>query len=101
VSPNNFVSELIHIFNRIGKSDPLSMSLYILFNVDLLELAWARDEDALGFIDDALAMAKGNTLQDNIDTLASFINREGGAFTWSEEHNSNFTIDKLTIMRFT
>jgi hypothetical protein len=45
-------------------------------------------------------MAEGNTLQNNIDTLASFMNREGGVFTWSEEHNSNFTIDKLAIMHF-
>jgi hypothetical protein len=78
---DDFLSELIHIFNRIGQGNPLSMTLYILFNADLLELAWAPVEDALGFIDDALAMAEGNTLQDNIDTLASFMNRERGTFT--------------------
>jgi hypothetical protein len=51
---DDFLPELIYIFNGIGQGNPLSMILYILFNADLLELAWAPVEDALGFVNDAL-----------------------------------------------
>jgi hypothetical protein len=37
---DNFLSELIFIFNGIGQGDPLSMILYILYNADLLEIVY-------------------------------------------------------------
>jgi ribonuclease HI len=98
---DDFVSEIIHILNGIGQGDPLSMILYIIYNADLLEIARSPKEEALGFVDDALGMAEGFTLEDNIAALKDFMNREGGGFTWSEEHNSNFALDKLAITHFT
>lgn len=97
---DDFISELIHIFNGIGQGDPLSMILYILYNADLLEIA-ILPEDTLGFVDDALAMAEGDTFEDNVSTLTDFMNREGGGFDWSDSHNSTFAIDKLAVTHFT
>ena len=77
------------------------MILYILYNADLLELAIAPEEEALGFVDDALVMVEGNTFGDNVDTLTDFMTREGGGFEWSEGHNSTFALDKLAVVHFT
>jgi len=37
---DDFASDTILINNGIGQGDPLSMILYILYNTDLLEIAW-------------------------------------------------------------
>ncbi|KJA13046.1 hypothetical protein HYPSUDRAFT_115913, partial [Hypholoma sublateritium FD-334 SS-4] len=54
---DDYVSELIWITNGIGQGDPLSMILYIIYNADLLELAEGPNEESLGFVDDAMAIA--------------------------------------------
>ena len=77
---DDYLSEFIHLLNGIGQGDPLSMILYILYNADLLEIALAPEEEALGFVDDALALVEGKTFKDNVATLTDFMNREGGGF---------------------
>ena len=77
---DDYLSEFIHLSNGIGQGDPLSMILYILYNADLLEIALAPEEEALGFVDDALALVEGKTFEDNVVTLTDFMNREGGGF---------------------
>jgi hypothetical protein len=98
---DDFLSDLIHIINRIGQGDPLSMILYIIYNADLLEIAYLPNEEALGFVDDILAMVEGHTLEENVNTITDFMEREGGSFTWSEEHSSNYALDKLAVTHFT
>jgi ribonuclease HI len=98
---DDFLSELIHIFNGIGQGDPLSMILYILYNADLLEITYPPEEEALGFVDDALAMVEGKTFEENVNTLTDLMTREGGGFTWSDKHNSVFALDKLAVTHFT
>jgi hypothetical protein len=97
---NNFLSEFIHIINGIGQGDPLSMVLYTIYNADLLELVLSPDKEALGFVDNILAMVEGRTLEENFNTLVDFMKREDGGFTWSEKHGSNYALDKLAVTCF-
>jgi hypothetical protein len=98
---DDFLSKLIYIFNGIGQGDLLSMILYILYNVDLLEIVHPPEEEVLGFVDDALVMVEGKTFEDNVNALTDFMSREGNGFTWSDEHNSVFALDKLAVTHFT
>ena len=98
---DDFISDFIQISNRIGQGDPLSMLLYIVYNVDLLELTEGLGEDSLGYIDDAMIMAEGDDLEETVEILTNFMNRDEGGFAWSKAHNSNFTIDKLAVTHFT
>jgi Reverse transcriptase (RNA-dependent DNA polymerase) len=98
---NDFLSELIYIFNGIGQGDPLSMILYILYNADLLEIVHPPEEEVLGFVDDALVMVEGKTFEDNVNALTDFMSKEGGGFIWSDEHNLVFMLDKLAVTHFT
>ena len=77
------------------------MILYIIYNADFLELAKPPVEESLGFVDDAMAMVEGNNFKDNIKKLSRFMNKPNGGFKWSQDHNSNFAIDKLAITHFT
>jgi hypothetical protein len=98
---DDFLSDLIHIINGIGQGDPLSIILYIIYNADLLEIAYSPNEKALGFVDNILAMVEGHILEENINTITDFMKREGGSFTWSEKHSSNYALDKLAVTHFT
>ena len=50
--------ELINICNGISQGNPLLMILYIIYNADLLEmLVLLLEEDSIGYIDDAIAIA--------------------------------------------
>jgi hypothetical protein len=98
---DNFLSEVIYILNGIGQGDPLSMILYILYDADLLEVALPLEEEALSFVDNALAMVVDKMFDDNINMLIDFINMERGSFAWSDDHNSPFALDKLAVTHFT
>ena len=95
---DDFVSEFIDITNGIGQGDPISMLLYILYNVDLLEALRRLDEDAIGYIDDALVVATGRTLKETTTSLKRFMERRDGGFDWALDHNSNFEISKVAVM---
>jgi len=77
------------------------MILYILFNADLLEISIEPDEDSLGYVDDASAIATADTLEEAAAILKDFMEREGGGFTWSADHNSRFEISKLAVVYYT
>ena len=95
---DDFVSEFIDITNGIGQGDPISMLLYILYNADLLEALRRLDEDAIGYVDDALVVATGRTLKETTKSLKSFMERGDGGFDWALDHNSNFEISKVAVM---
>jgi ribonuclease HI len=96
---DDFISDLIDICNGIGQGDPLSMILYIIFNADLLELiAILQDEDAIGYVDDAIAVAFGSDFYETTQMLAHMMIREDGGFSWSASHNSRYEISKLAVL---
>jgi len=41
------------------------MIIYILYNADLLEIPENEDEDAIGYVDDAILIAIGNSFRDS------------------------------------
>jgi len=97
---DDFLSEIVHISNRIGQGDPLSMLLYIIYNTDLLEIARNPEEESLGFVDDALAIAEADSFEETVETLTDFMDRNEGGFTWSDDHNYHFAIDKLVVSHY-
>lgn len=40
-------------------------------------------------------------LEENVGTLTNFMNRNKGGFTWSDDHNSIFAIDKQAVAHYT
>ena len=95
---DDFISKYINITNSIGQGDPISMLLYIIYNVDLLEALRRLDEDAIGYVDDALVVATVKMLKETTRSLKNFMERRDGGFTWAQDHNSNFEISKVMVM---
>ena len=95
---DDFVSEFIDLTNGIGQGDPISMLLYILCNANLLEALRWLDEDAIGYVDDALVVATGRMLKETTTSLKRFMERRDGGFDWALDHNSNFEISKVAVM---
>ena len=60
---DDFVSEFIEIMNGIGQGDPISMLLYVIYNADLLEALRRLNENAIGYVDDALVIATAKTFK--------------------------------------
>jgi hypothetical protein len=98
---DDYVSEPIMINNGIGQGNPLSMSAFLFYNADLLDITESRDESTLAFVDDSLAMVEGDNFEAMTDGLQNIMDREGGGFDWGTRHNSRFKIDKLAVMHCT
>ena len=95
---DDFISELIEIVNGIGQGDPISMLLYIIYNADLLEALRRLEEDAIGYVDDALVIASAKTFKQTTRALKNFMERREGGLEWAQDHNSKFEISKIAIM---
>lgn len=95
---DDFISELIDIENGIGQGDPISMLLYILYNADLLEALQRLEEDAIGYVDDALVIATAKTFKQTTRALKSYMERREGGFEWAKDHNSKFELSKVAVM---
>ncbi len=98
---DDHTSEPIPINNGIGQGDPISMLVYLIYNADLMEVPTKDEEDAIGYVDDACFIAVGRTFRDTTRILADMMERKGGGFDWSTDHNSRFALDKLAVSHFT
>jgi len=49
---DNYTLEWFELDNGIGQGDPLYMILYLFYNADMLDVAWEKNELALGYVDD-------------------------------------------------
>ena len=76
---NDFILDYIDITNSIGQGDPLSMLLYVLYNADLLEALQQLDEDAIGYVDDALVIVTAKTLKESTWALKNYMEQREGA----------------------
>ena len=54
---DDYISAWFKLDNGIGQGDPLSMLLYLYYNLDLLEVPKGRDELGLGYVDDMVLVA--------------------------------------------
>jgi len=97
---DDYTSEWFNITNGIGQGDPLSMILYVIYDSDLVEIAKGKRELTLAFIDDTAFLAIGKTFQETHQILDDMLERRGGGFEWSSEHNSRFEPSKFVLMDF-
>ncbi|OJA16373.1 hypothetical protein AZE42_13983, partial [Rhizopogon vesiculosus] len=103
---DDFTSDWININNGIGQGDPLSMILYIIYSADLVDIAEPRRRRAplreltLAFVDDTAFVAIGPDFDDTHATLKNMLDRPGGGFEWSRNHNSHFETSKFALIDF-
>ena len=98
---NDFESDWFPIKNGIGQGDPLSMLLYIIYNSDLVDIVKKeKGELVLTFVDDTALVVVGNTFEDNHRKLTDMMERRGGSYEWSKDHNSKFETSKFALMDF-
>ena len=102
LSFDDFVSDPILIDNGNNQGCPLSMIFYAFYNAGLLELSppGSQDEGQFGFVDDVALLVTGDNFAKTHEKLADMMERPGGAFDWSESHNSQFELTKLALMDF-
>jgi hypothetical protein len=91
---------LIQINNGTTQGCPLSMLFYAFYNAPLISIATNSNEASLGFVDDTMFLAIGNTLNDTHAILKDMMERPDGGFQWSISHNSPFELSKLALMDF-
>ena len=99
---DDYSSEWFDITNGIGQGDPLSMILYIIYDSDLVDIAKkSKGELILAFVDDTVLIAVAKTFQETHAILHSMLERRGGAYDWSSNHNSKFEMSKFGLIDFT
>ena len=77
------------------------MLLFIIYNSDLVETAKGNSELTLAFVDDTAFIAIGKTFEETHATLKSMLERNGGGYQWSKDHNSKFETSKFALIDFT
>ncbi|KIK38848.1 hypothetical protein CY34DRAFT_90297, partial [Suillus luteus UH-Slu-Lm8-n1] len=103
---DGYILEWIPINNGIGQGDLLSMILYIIYNLDLVEVARphegrrALEELTLAFIDDMAFIAIAKDFHTTHQILQNMLTHKDGGFDWSTAHNSQFETSKFTLIDF-
>ena len=97
---DDYTSDWVPITNGIRQGDPLSMILYIIYSSDLVDVAKGKQEMALAFVDDTAFIAIGRTFQDTHKILNDMLERRGGGYQWSADHNSRFEPSKFALIDF-
>ena len=102
LSFDDFTSDLINIDNGNNQGCPLLMIFYTFYNAGLLQLSPpdSTDESQFSFVDDVALLATGLNFAETHQKLKNMMERKGGAFDWSESHNSRFELTKLALMDF-
>jgi len=102
LSFDDYTSDPVPIDNGNNQGCPLSMIYYAFYNAGLLELSppGSKDEEQFGFVDDVALFAAGDSFTETHEMLADMMGRPGGAFDWSESHNSPFELSKFALMDF-
>ena len=97
---NDYTLDQIPLLNGIGQGDPLSMISYLFYNADILDIPNSQNELAVTFVDDTAFFAEGATFADTHIKLRDMMNRNGGVFEWSANHNSRFKVTKFALVDF-
>ena len=56
------------------------------------------EEDAIGYVDDALVIVTAKTFTGTMRMLKSFMERREGALDWAKDHNSKFEMSKIAVL---
>ena len=97
---DDFLSAPIPLMNGIRQGDPMSMIVYLFYNADLLEVSRNKNELAVAYVDDTALFAEGPSFDHTHSTLKRMMDRGGGAFEWSAQHNSKFEVSKFALVDF-
>lgn len=97
---DDFASELQHILNGAMQGCPLSMVLFTFYNTPFIDVATKQVESSIGFVEDTMLITTGKTIDDCHSILKDMMECDGGGFTWSHSHNSQFELTKLACMDF-
>lgn len=76
------------------------MLYYSFYNVLLIEIAFSNNKLSLGFVDDTMILAIGDSIGQCHGKLKDMMERLGGGFEWSYTHNSPFELWKTVLMNF-
>jgi hypothetical protein len=76
------------------------MILYLFYSANFYDIKTDKKDGKLGYVDDKLIIAEGTTLEENVERIKDFMEREGGAFTWAKNHSSKFELKKLSLIHF-
>ena len=77
------------------------MLLYIIYDSDLVDVSKGKNKLTLAFVDDTVFLVIANSFQDAHNILLNMLERPGGGFAWSNDHNSRFEASKFALMDFT
>ena len=95
------MSEWIPIANGIRQGDPLSMVIYIIYNTDLVDVSQGHPNKLmLAFIDDTAFITIGKLTEEIHGMLQDMLERAGGGFKWSQNHNLKFETNKFALIDF-
>ena len=94
---NGATSAEINIEAGIPQGSPLSPTLFMIYDAELLEIPKAPDL-ALGFIDDITYGMSGLTAQGNIERLQATLSKSE---EWREKHGAQFEPTKYSLIHFT
>src|SRR5882672_8149571 len=99
---DGYTSEARRLRRGIDQGCPLSGIIFQLYNADLLEIGDSkRGEDAVGFVDDTLLLARAGTLGESNGKVKAMMEKEGGGIDWSRTHQCGFALDKFGVMGLT
>ena len=97
---DDYISEWFHLDNGIVQGDPLSMILYLFYNVDILDIARGKHELCLGSVDDLALVAMAKNFAGTHRMLKNMVVRAGGVREWSTSQNSRFEDSKSVLIDF-
>ena len=97
---DDFLSDPIQILNGTTQGCPLSMLLYMFYNMELIVIACGKNKLATGFVDDCTFVAVADSLKEAHTILKDMMERPNRGLDWSWGHNSQFEISKLAVMDF-
>ncbi len=96
---DDHTSAMFEVLSGIDQGCPLSVILYAFYNSDLIDSACAANgETAVGSMDDVAMIVIGKTFPDCHSKIRQFMERSGGAFDWSQAHNSTYSLDKFGVL---
>jgi hypothetical protein len=98
---DDFLSDPFPLLNGIGQGDPISMIIYLFYNADLIRIESEPNELVVAFVDDTALLAEGPSFSETHAMLKRMMNRENGAFSWADKHNSRFEVTKFALIDFT
>ena len=97
---DEYISDWFHLDNGIVQGDPLSMTLYLFYNADRLDIARGQFEMCLGYMDDMALVVVAGSFEDTHRMLGNMLSHKGGANKWAVAHNSKFKASKSVLVDF-